>query len=459
MGMTRPLAFAVFLSPLVAACGLLTIEPTNDAVDTPPACSSAADPAPARGACAFPAGASSADTIACPASGSLSAVRHIIILMQENHSFDQYLGHLPGHGQDDVDVADPLATNPGSDGNPVAWHHLGLPCADDTDHEWLAAHDDYDNGRNDGFVLANTGANDPQGNDPSGFRAMGYFDDRDIPFYYQLASTFATSDRYFCDVIGPTFPNRLYLYAGTSFGLVSDDIDTGYHDTIFHVLNDRNLSWKVYRSDVPVADITISFLVDSFGKIGSIDDFVSDAQSDTLPDVAFIDPTFLETGAGASDEHPPADIQVGQQFVYNQVATLMSSPAWASSVMFVTYDENGGLFDHVPPPPACPPDDTPPAQNPEVGGFDRLGFRVPLFVVSPFARAHYVSHAVHSHASILRFIETRFALPALTARDANADAMLDMFDFADPPFLVPPVLTAPAIDSGSLTACQSLYGQ
>ena len=108
--------------------------------------------------------------------------------------------------------------------------------------------------------------------------------------------------------------------------------------------------------------------------------------------------------------------------------------------------------------PACVPDGSPPAEDARLGGFDRYGFRVPLYVVSPFARAHFVSHAVHSHSSILRFVETRFALPAFTARDANADALLDMFDFANPPFLTPPALDAPPVDPDALAACKATYG-
>src|SRR5262249_34951196 len=147
--------------------------------------------------------------------------------------------------------------------------------------------------------------------------------------------------------------------------------------------------------------------------------------------------------AGATDEHPPSDMQVGQHFVYRQVARLMASPSWGRSVMFITYDENGGLYDHVAPPAACLPGSTAPAQQAELGGFDRYGFRVPVFVVSPYAKAHFVSHVVHSHASILRFIEARFGVPALSSRDANADAMFDMFEFSNPPFVRPPDITEP----------------
>jgi phospholipase C len=455
---TLALAAAAFVGP---ACSAL--ERHVDTFASGPPCA-ASDPASARASCGFARGAAPGDTIACPPNGSQIPIEHIIILMQENRSFDHYLGHLPGNGQDDVDVADPAASNPapsiegGAAAAAVPWHHVDDACFDDPDHEWAGSHFSWDGGRNDGFVQASAGASDAEGNDPTGARAMGYYDAGDIPFYYQLASTFAISDRYFADVLGPTFPNRLYAYAGTSFGIVSNDIDTGFHPTIFEVLDERGISWKVYQSTVAAGFITLSFAVDSVGKVASIDDFAEDARNGTLPQVAWIDPAFLADAPDRDDEEPPADMQVGQHFVYRQVAALMSSPSWATSAMFITYDEAGGLYDHVPPPPACPPDATPPESGGGLGGFDQYGFRVPLFVVSPYAKAHYVSHVVHSHASILRFIETKHGIPALTARDANSDALLDMFDFAAPAFANPPELAEPAIDEGKLAACRGRYG-
>jgi phospholipase C len=416
------------------------------------------DPSAARDACSFVAGAVARETVACPDSGPRIPVDHIVVLMQENRSFDHYLGHLRGHGQDDVDVSDEAAFNPTAT-DVAPWHHAEDLCFGDTNHSWRGSHVAWNQGRNDGFVIASSLGNDLEGNDPTGRRAMGWYDDSNIPFYYQLASTFAISDRYFADVLGPTLPNRLYMYAGTSFGIVGGEIDAGFHRTIFRAMNERGISWKVYQSDVAAAFSTASFVVDSFGKVAGIDDFAEDAQNGELPEVAFVDPSFLNARAGLTDEGPPADVEVGQAFVFRQVKALMSSRSWATSAMFITYDEAGGLYDHVPPPAACLPGGTPPQQEAELGGFDRYGFRVPLFVVSPFAKPHYVSHVVHSHSSILRFIEARFGIPALTSRDANSDAMLDMFDFANPAFSSPPELTEPTIDRDKLEACQSRYGR
>jgi len=141
------------------------------------------------------------------------------------------------------------------------------------------------------------------------------------------------------------------------------------------------------------------------------------------------------------------------------VQTLVHSSAWPTAALFLTYDENGGFFDHVAPPPACLPDDIAPMADPTdpnttfPAQFDRYGFRVPLVVVSPYAKPAYVSHTVYDHTSILRFIETRFDLPALTNRDANADPMLDLFDFSSPRLLDPPGLPDATIDPSRQQQC------
>ena len=137
------------------------------------------------------------------------------------------------------------------------------------------------------------------------------------------------------------------------------------------------------------------------------------------------------------------------------VDTLTHSPQWRHAALFITFDEWGGLYDHVPPPTACPPDDLQPtlAAGDPPGGFDRYGFRVPLIAVSPYVKPGYVSHHLYDHTSILRFIEARFLLPALTKRDANADPLFDLFDFTKPALLTPPALPAAALDAQKLSDC------
>ena len=163
-------------------------------------------------------------------------------------------------------------------------------------------------------------------------------------------------------------------------------------------------------------------------------------------------------GGVSPDEDPPADFEVGQAMVKSIVDALTQSPQWPRSALFLSYDEQGGLYDHVPPPSACPPDDTPPKLDP--GGFDaaydQLGLRVPLIVVSPYAKRGYVSHEVTDHTSLLRFVETRFSLPALTHRDANAVPPFDMFDF-DHPDLSVPTLPPATVDAAKRAACATQF--
>ena len=191
-------------------------------------------------------------------------------------------------------------------------------------------------------------------------------------------------------------------------------------------------------------------------------DFIAQAQAGTLPQVAFVDAIFGHDKSTQNDEHPPADIQFGQQFVSQIVQALLASPQWKASALFFTYDEHGGYYDHLAPPPACKPDAIEPvlpAGDTTGGHFDRYGVRVPMVVVSPFARRGFTSHAVYDHTSITRFIEAKFRLPALTARDANADALMEMFDFANPPFMTPPVLApAPDPDPNGISDCVGTFG-
>ena len=140
------------------------------------------------------------------------------------------------------------------------------------------------------------------------------------------------------------------------------------------------------------------------------------------------------------------------------IDALFKSPNWSSSALFLTYDEHGGFFDHVPPPAAIPPDDIPPMLLPgdAPGAFNSYGVRVPAVVVSPFARPHFVSHRTNDHTSILRFIETRFGLPALSRRDAAANPMLEFFDFSAPAFATPPALPAAPLNAAEVAHCSTL---
>ncbi|HEY8090706.1 MAG TPA: alkaline phosphatase family protein, partial [Polyangiaceae bacterium] len=429
--------------------------------------------APQRQSCAFGPGSWPAQTIGTDYPvGPDIPIDHVIVIMQENRSFDHYLGRLVAQGYYKAgDFSSPTAegfSHPDElDAPPAGWSNTDsngtviTPHADNehcygVNHSWGAQHDDYDNGKNDHFVTQN---------DPDGQRTFFYEDDTVIPFYYALASTFGVGDRYFCSVLSSTWPNRFFLMAATSFGIGDNSfntLDTPDHPVaqIFSELEAGGHTWKDYTDGPHMTAFFPYFGIQKgvLPHLGTVKcDLLNDITSDTLPDVSFVMGDEVDED---SDEGPSDLPGIGGQVVETIIRTLFASPAWKHTAVFITYDENGGIADHVVPGPACPPDDlaTPHDGNGTTltpGTFDTTGFRVPFIVVSPYTKAHYVSHLVHDHASITRFIETRFGLPAMTGRDANALPPLEMFDFKNPPFLTPPSIAAHTpVDPTVLASCK-----
>jgi phospholipase C len=386
------------------------------------------------------------------ATGGIGNINHIVVLMQENRSADTYFGQLHSEGQHKYE-AEPTPGNPNplvSEGTIVPFHKTSLCETSDLNHSWNGTHQEWDNGEMDGFTAANDISSGNAGTtDPTGSRTMGYYDQTDLPFYYSLYKTFATDDRYFSSVLGPTFPNRFYLLAATSFGHIQNDAPPpgGWpQKTIFDLLGAANISWKIYYSQFPFG-FFFSYVQQHMDHVAPISQYYADAAAGTLPSVSFVDPIFIGAPNTETDEHPPSNVQVGQNFAYNVYQALRNGPNWTDSALFLTYDEHGGFYDHVAPPSAVAPDAIPPMLQPgdTPGGFNQYGIRVPVVVVSPYAKHHYVSHVVDDHTSILRFIETRYGLPSLTARDAAADPMLHLFDFKTPALLNPPGFAAPPV--------------
>jgi phospholipase C len=463
-----------------------------------------------------------------PASG-LNKINHIIIVMMENHSFDNYLGALayaPGspyhvtsggcseqdHGcvdglscrMDSVSGLTCMNSNQERDGNPVAAFHTSSRCVADLAHSWLQVHEEANfddpnatllSSPDDGFVRVNDAlqlAKDIE--TPTDDQTMGFYTQDDLPFYYDLAQKFAIDDRYFSSVLGPTLPNRFYLMAATSFGHVTTGdpaLAGGYKPitgTILDLLDGRQITWADYFQRSPQAG---AFRPNTDPHFFPIQDFTTAAAGSPgaapLPQVVFVDPSFY--GPDENDEHPPTDVQRGQAFVSRVINAVRIGPYWKDSVVFVTYDEHGGFYDHVAPPRAPQgasrtPDgispgqcadlsNSPASQQPGAGAgcasvadavslcpalaqnlrgpypdscasFDQLGIRVPFLVVSPFVKPHYVSHTIADHTSLLAFIEARFLGDAasgngtgshqfLTARDQYASALMDFFDFDNAP--------------------------
>jgi phospholipase C len=389
--------------------------------------------------------------VAASAPASLRSIKHIVVFMQENRSADTYFGQL--NALQPAYEAEPTTGNPNpiATGTIVPFHKTTLCESSDLNHSWNGEHQAWDSGAMDGFTAANdiSSANsDPT--DPTGSRTMGYYTQADLPYYYSLYNTFATGDRYFQSVLSQTFPNRFYLLAGTSFGHIANDFPPsgGFpNKTIFELLGNAHVSWKIYDAQFPFGGLFSYVQKNKKHHVFDISQYYRDAQRGKLPAVSFVDPIFLAGSNTETDEHPPSNVQVGQNFAYHVITALEQSRDWKSSALFLTYDENGGFYDHVAPPAAVAPDAIPPMLKPgdTVAAFDQLGPRVPVVVVSPFAKAHYVSHVVHDHTSITRFIETRYHLPSLTARDAAADPMLEFFDFSAAAFHVPPSFAAPTV--------------
>jgi phospholipase C len=384
-----------------------------------------------------------------PGTDTIPQVEHIVVLMMENHSYDNKLGMLGRAGADGFTLGaggKPTASNPYPSGGKVQ-HAFRMPTtcqqSGDPSQTWDSSHTAYDAGHNDGFVRA------------SGAVAMGYWERADQPFYYSLASVFPLADRYFCSVLGQTYPNRRYLMAATSLGMVNDvqiqDLPKyPPNGTIFDQLNKHGISWKDYWSTTPSTllwpDLFVRDPANAL-RLETISHFFSDAKAGRLPAFSLVEPDY-----GNTSEENPQNVAAGEQFAASVIDAVMTGPNWSKTLLIWTYDEHGGYYDHVPPPAAVPPDNVGPVTllgGPKYDGFGRYGFRVPCVVVSPWARPGHVSHTVYDHTSILKLVETKWNLPALTRRDANANNMLDMLDFTAPAFLKPPALAKPLVDTDS----------
>jgi phospholipase C len=274
---------------------------------------------------------------------------------------------------------------------------------------------------------------------------MGYWDDSDLPFYYALGKTFPLCDRWFSSTLAQTYPNRRFLFAGTAAGIVSTTTagltaPAPPNGTIMDRLHAHGISWSNYYNDLPGTDVILKTANDYPNNAKKIDLFYTDAAAGKLPSVSFVDPNF-----GVQSEENPQDIRVGETFAAKVINAVLHGAAWRKTLLVWTYDEHGGYYDHVPPPRAIKPDNIKPGVDVKVSAYDYdyYGFRVPAVIVSPYARRDYVSHVVHDHTSILKFIETKWNLGAMTYRDANADDLLDSLDLRAPPaFLDPPALPA-----------------
>lgn len=346
--------------------------------------------------------------------GGEEGITTFVFMMMENRSYDHYLGArslegLPGDGL----VAG--MSNPDLDGNPVEIYpadpSIAGMCVADPPHGWDSSRVQMAAGENSGFVVAHQERHGLGAVEP-----MAYMTRETVPVHWALADAYTSCDRWFCSVLGPTLPNRFYWHAATSNGAMANlevlDAFEGV-PSIYHRLNEAGIEWAYYYGDLPV----LAFVQDleKEGRIRRFVEFLRDAEQGLLPPIVYIDPSF-----SGNDDHPPHHPRAGQQLIGAVYTALANSPQWKNCMLVVTYDENGGFYDHVAPPTA--PDD-----NAELG-FDQLGFRVPTVVAGPYVKQGYVSSVTYDHTSALKHIENEFGVAPLTARDAAATDLTDCID-------------------------------
>src|ERR1700757_4778398 len=426
----------------------------------------------------------------------ITDIEHVVILTQENRSFDHYFGSYRGvRGFSDQSAAfqqpDPANATSAPVGKLLPFHldtsQANAACTHDISHDWVPQHQSWDNGAMDGFVTSRLPINS---NDA--VLSMGYYTRADIPYYYAVADAFTLCDNYFCSVMGPTDPNRLYTMAasldpdGKNGGPILQTIVTNRtaiygrltYTTMPEQLQARGISWKVYSSpDETVLDGILSDNVLSYFKNfqdpSSVlyqnafgpqfpADFLADVVSGSLPQVSWL------VGSVLTSDHPPSPSIFGENVLSLIVNALTANPAlWAKTLLLVTFDENGGFFDHVPPTtaPLGTPDEyvTAPAVpdptvigSPPITGPIGLGFRVPMLIISPFTRGGFVSSDLFDHTSVLRFLETRFGaeVPNLSAwRRATVGDLTSAFNFKSPDQSIPNLPSTLQGDQQAISQC------
>jgi phospholipase C len=434
-------------------------------------------------------------------------IRHIVILMMQGHSYDNYLGAL-GRGDGLVLLGGEIQSKEANyrlDGATVPVHSLDkTPQLKDVflADSLKSAHVQWNDGKGDGFVRSLQAAYPWQS---AADVPMGYWTKATLPFYHSLAMTFPLADRWFSSFLGPVMPNRRFLISGTAHGLVDDSpsISIGYpkSGTIFDLLASNKIPWTNYICKNPVSVMLPRFL-DPWGVVAplasgilsalipldvtstshgtlrcsaevyrlgllrairhvrSIEDFFADAAAGSLPAVSVVDPDWEEGSEG-----PGQDVRIGEAFAEKVIRSVMQGKGWPHTLLIWLYDNHGGFYDHVAPPPASAvaPDNVLGRSlfdrgellswlpfgrlmrdlNSAPRTYDQLGFRIPAVVVSPYAKRGYISSTVYDHTSVLKLIEQKWNLPPLTRRDAAAISPLDMLDFESPPaFLTPPTLSS-----------------
>lgn len=374
----------------------------------------------------------------------------MVVVTMENRSFDHFLGWLPNAvgQQAGLSYSDPSGVAHAT--YPLSGDYTGCPHID-PDHSYSGARITYDGGKMDGF-LKDT-AND--------IFSIGYYQETDVPFYAALARNFTTCDHYFAAFLGPTFPNRMFLYAAQT-DRTDDSVSISSLPTILDKLAAAGVSHNYYYANIPYLTLWAAQYL-GISKLYS--QFLTDAAAGTLPAVSFVDPfyTVLDDGTG-NDDHPHADIRRGEVFLHDIFEAVANGPGWSSTVIVFNFDEWGGFFEHVAPPRATAANNV---DSDVVSGKTLLGLRLPVVIASPFTRgtpsSPRISSLVYDHTSVLKLIEWRWGLTPLTPRDASSDInnLAYALNFSSPQTAVPslPTPTAPAVGAACLQSPGGIFSQ
>jgi phospholipase C len=409
---------------------------------------------------------SAAAGIAAPA--GLTNIKHFVFIIKENRTFDNYFGTFPG--------ADGATSGMTSSGRVVPLGRTPDETPYDLGHAWASSIGAVDGGKMDGFDLV------ANGNKSGALMSYTQHTQADLPNYWKYAQTFGMSDRMFSSIRSDSFPNHLYIIGAQSGGATgnpfsltgkigtkqgwgcddTDDIVANVMDddgdisdefpcfdfqTLADSLQNAGLSWKFYAPPFGVDGYQYSALnaINHIrnttlwtSNVVNVNQFISDATNGRLPSVSWL-------VAGPESEHPPNSLCIGENWTVQQINAIMQGPEWNSTAIFITWDDFGGFYDHVPPP--------------TLDQFG-LGPRVPFLIVSPYAKPGHVSHTVVEHASVLKTIEERFGLPPLTNRDATVHDLNDAFNFQQAPLapLVLPTRSCPVTSSSNVNMGDQLVG-
>src|SRR3982074_2294841 len=353
-------------------------------------------------------------------------IEHVVLLLMENHSFDQMMGSLD-EIHHDLDGVRNAAAKTNDDGH----GHVFTPMATEERQMLRDPHHDHDSvmrqiaDDNGGFVRAFTDVY-PTSDMVDRQDVMGYYPLDFLTALHTLGRNFTVCDKWFSSLPGPTWPNRFFLHSGTSLGRVAMpegilDANLHWYDqtTLYDRLDEKGKSWRIYYGDVPQSLILVHQLEpENAMRYSPMAKFSRDAAGDakSFPQFCFIEPAYYQPGA--TDDHPPHDVRAGERLIASVYNAIRRNDAlWKSSLLILLYDEHGGFYDHVVPPAAVPPD-----HHVEEYTFDQLGVRVPAILVSPFVNPGVI-HTVFDHTSVLRYVSDKWDLAPLGERAARANSL------------------------------------